>query len=232
MKPKVILFDVGKVLIHYPNAFFFKGMQAIMPYIISNPHHYDVNDIFQTSNRIFEKYEECQKKTFEVNEKTMLNLVFELCELEFSISLDEIEEIIWENSIEFEKVANAEELLKELERLHIQTGVICNNDFSGRLVEKKLKELYPNHVFEFVIASSDYGIRKPNAFLFELGIVKSHVESSEIWYIGDKVEVDVAGSKSVGIIPILYKSEHNKYQEIPKNCIVIENLLDLLDYLK
>lgn len=49
--------------------------------------------------------------------------------------------------------------------------------------------------------------------------------------MGDKVHVDVEGSKAVGMTPALYMNERNTYDEIPKDTIVIEDLLKLLDYI-
>ena len=40
----------------------------------------------------------------------------------------------------------------------------------------------------------------------------------------------VEGNKAVGMTPVLYMNERNTYDEIPKDTIVIEDLLKLLDY--
>ncbi len=91
--------------------------------------------------------------------------------------------------------------------------------------------LYPNNKFEFVIGSSDYGVRKPTKNIFDLGISKSGLKAEDIWYVGDKVQVDVEGSKAVGMTPVLYMNERNTYDEIPESTIVIDDLLKLMDYI-
>lgn len=52
-----------------------------------------------------------------------------------------------------------------------------------------MNKIFPENQFEFVIASSDYGVMKPNRYIFQAGIVKSGLEAKDIWYVGDKVEL-------------------------------------------
>ena len=81
--------------------------------------------------------------------------------------------------------------------------------------------------FEFVIASSDYGVMKPNRYLFQAEIVKSGLEAKDIWYVGDKVAVDVRGSMEAGMTPVLYKSSKNSYGELPGNLLVVDDLMEI-----
>ncbi len=118
-----------------------------------------------------------------------------------------------------------------MNQLGIRTAVISNIDFSASLLKERLDLLYPNNKFEFVIGSSDYGVRKPTKNIFDLGISKSGLKAEDIWYVGDKVQVDVEGSKAVGMTPVLYMNERNTYDEIPESTIVIDDLLKLMDYI-
>ena len=81
------------------------------------------------------------------------------------------------------------DLLHWLNGAKIRTAVISNCDYSGNLLQEKLNKIFPENQFEFVIASSDYGVMKPNRYIFQAGIVKSGLEAKDIWYVGDKVEL-------------------------------------------
>lgn len=109
--PKMIIFDAGRTLIDYKKINIRKGIEAYFPYIISNPHHYTVDQIETYDSEVFGMFDSCR-----INR------------------------------------------------------------------------------FEFVIASSDYGVMKPNRYLFQAGIVKSGLEAKDIWYVGDKMAVDVRGA--------------------------------------
>ena len=231
-KPKMIIFDAGKTLLNYLDIDTQRGVKAYMSYLTANPRNLTVEEIDKAVNSVFETFEACRKQLFEVHEQTVLKLAFDLLELEFSIPVSEIERIIWENDSTIVPVAGAKELLDYLNQVGIRTAVISNLDFSGYLLCDRLDQIYPNNRFAFVIASSDYGIRKPMGKLFEAGIVKSGLPAGDIWYVGDKVKVDVKGSEACGMVPVLYKSEFNSYGEIPEELVVLEDYAQLVELLK
>ena len=240
-RPKMILFDAGKTLIDYlpkteDNGTLclstIEATEKLMQHVVSNPNRYDAATIDRVNNEVFEKYNKCREAFYEINNQTILKMIFDLLNIELSISFAEVERIIWENSARIVPVEGTQELLDRLKKLHIRTAVISNLDFSGYLLVERLNQLLPNNEFEFVIASSDYGVRKPQRLLFEVGIAKSGLMAEEIWYVGDKVKVDAAGSQAAGMTPVLFKSKRNTYADIPKDIIVIENYTELVELLK
>lgn len=239
-QPKMIIFDAGKTLIDYlpkenTDMSYLSTIDAtklLMEHIVSNPHNYDAETIDKITNETFEKYDTCRKNLFEIHEKTILKTVHDLLDIKFSISYDEIERIIWNNSADIVEVEGAREVIDTLNKMEILTGVISNLDFSGYLLEERLKEIYPNNRFKFVVASSDYGVRKPQKLLFEVGFSKTGLKPEEIWYVGDKVKVDVVGSQSVGMTPVLFKNKRNIYSDIPDGLMVIEKYSELIELLQ
>lgn len=231
-KPKMIIFDAGKTLLNYLDVDTIRGVKAYCAYLTSNPHNLTVEEIDTQVNTIFDAFEVSRKQLFEVHEQTILKLAFDLLGLKFSIPIPDIERLIWENASTIVPVEGAAQLLDYLQEQGIRTAVISNLDFSGTLLQSRLSQIYPNHSFEFVIASSDYGIRKPNPYLFQVGTLRSGLKPEEIWYVGDKVKVDVAGSQSCGIQPVLYKSEYNHYDSVPKDILVVDHYNQLIANLK
>ena len=231
MQPKMVIFDVGRTLLEYSEFDSLKGVRALVPYISENPHDLTAEEIDQRTNEIFALFDESRKQLFEVPEKTILTLVYDVLGLKFSISIDEIERIIWSEDVVKVPIPHAKELLNRLHEMGIQTAVISNIDFSGDLLRQTLNQIFPNNHFQFVIASSDYGVRKPNHYIFDAGITRSKLSPTDIWYVGDKVKVDVEGSRAVGMTPVLYKFERNTYGELPEGLIVIDDMIDLLKYM-
>ena len=192
---------------------------------------YSIEEIEKQDDEIFGIFDLCRENRFEIPVKNKLRLLFDLLEIQLSISLDEVAKIEWEEDPVIEAVNHAAELLRWLIEKKIKTAVISNIDYSGTLLKEKLKEIFPENQFEFVIASSDYGVMKPNRYIFQAGIVKSGLEAKDIWYVGDKVAVDVLGSKAAGMTPVLYKNPRNTYQEIPENAIVADDLMKIASLL-
>lgn len=227
-KPKMIIFDAGRTLLDYASIDTLKGVQAFMPYIISNPLNLTAEEINQRTNEVFELFEASRKQLFEVPECTILSLVYDLLQLRFSIGIKEVEQIIWNSDSVKVPTLHAKETLDELNHMGIKTAVISNLDFSGDLLRGTLNELFPNNQFQFVIASSDYGIRKPNRYIFDAGIAKSGFDVKDIWYVGDKIPVDIEGSRKAGMVPVLYKCPRNCYAVIPDGLKVMDDFMDLV----
>ena len=243
-QPKMIIFDAGKTLIDYvpkgPNCgrrsqmaylSVVNAVEMLMPFMIHNPHGYDAATIDQVINETFVRYDSCRKALWEIHDQIILKTSFELLDVKFSISLAEIERIIWENSAEIEPMEGVSDLLARLNEMGIRTAVISNLDFSGFLLEERLQQIFPHNQFEFVIASSDYGVRKPQSLLFEVGIAKSGLNPAEIWYVGDKIKVDVDGSRAVGMEPVLYKNTRNYYEKLPEDVWVVEDYREMVSML-
>lgn len=230
-KPKMVIFDAGRTLMNYKEINIRKGIEAYFPYIISNPHNYSIEEIEKQDDEIFGIFDLCRENRFEIPMENKLRLLFDLLELQFSISLNEVAKIEWEEDPVIETVNHAADLLHWLNGAKIRTAVISNCDYSGNLLQEKLNKIFPENQFEFVIASSDYGVMKPNRYIFQAGIVKSGLEAKDIWYVGDKVAVDVLGSKAAGMTPVLYKNPRNTYQEIPENAIVVDDLMEIASLL-
>lgn len=231
MKPKMIIFDAGRTLLDYRDINVLKGKEALMPYIIKNPKNLTAKDLEKYDKELFEIVNEKRINGFEIQAQLTLKLLYEMHQIEFSIPIEEVERIEWNEEATIEPIPHASELLGQLNHLGIRTAVISNIDFSTSLLVEQLDLLYPNNKFEFVIGSSDYGIRKPTRYIFDLGISKSGLNAEDIWYVGDKVHVDVEGSKAAGMTPVLYLNERNTYDEIPKDTLVIDDLLKLLEYI-
>ena len=230
-RPEMVIFDAGRTLIDYASMDTLKGVRAFMPYLIKNVRQLSAEEIDRQTGRVFELFETNRKQQFEVPEQTILRLVNDLLGLEFSISLAELERIIRNEDMEKVAVPHARELLDGLNRLGIKTAVISNLDFSGYLLCEALDGLFPGNRFEFVVASSDYGVRKPDSIIFEAGIAKSGLPAGSIWYVGDKIPADVEGSQRAGMVPVLYRHPKNRYGEMPKDVLDIDDLLDLLKHI-
>ena len=65
--------------------------------------------------------------------------------------------------------------------------------------------MLPEHAFEFVIASSDYGVRKPDPLIFRAALSKAGLSPEEVWFCGDQIDADVFGAQAAGIFPVWYE---------------------------
>lgn len=98
-------------------------------------------------------------------------------------------------------------LLEFLNQSGIRTGVISNIGWSGNALSRRINRLLPENRFEFILASSEYTVRKPSPLLFRIALNKAGLSPEEVWYCGDNLQADVFGAHGAGIFPVFYQGE-------------------------
>jgi len=206
VKPKMILFDYGHTLIAEPGFSSLRGTEAIMRHVIKNPRDLTPEQVDKFSAELF--FGICgqvRKIGAELHNLHFIRFMYEYLQIQFDIPLNEIERIYWDNAAPGSMMPYADQILAYLYENGIRTGVISNIDFSEAALVMRLDRLLPNCRFEFVIASSEYMLRKPNPMLFELALHKADIAAEQVWFCGDSTTADIIGASLVGIYPVWYE---------------------------
>jgi len=205
-KPKMILFDYGHTLLYENHHDVERGNRAIYQCIAKNPK----NISFEEFNRViidtFAKIREC-RTGIDINEDDFLRLVLEYLDIGLSVSLDEAERMIWRGISEGRIMPKADKMIDCLNENGIRMAVISNLCWSSKALRERLDRLLPRNRFEFVIASGEYILKKPDRMLFEIALNKAGLSADEVWYCGDSIAADVYGAHGAGIFPVLYEGE-------------------------
>jgi putative hydrolase of the HAD superfamily len=111
--------------------------------------------------------------------------------------------------------------LKPKYKLHIIT--------SGFEVVQRAKLINSNieHFFIHIINSDMAGVKKPHPAIFELALSKANVNPKNTVMIGDSLEADIIGAKSVGMNTIFFDIHKN----FVHNGVVVNDLLEIKSYL-
>lgn len=206
-KPKMILFDLGHTLICESSFNGIRGTEAVLKYVIRNENNLSAEEVSRFSEKMFTEMGRLARDNgVEVHNLTIQKLVYEYLQIDVSLSPEEMEQIFWDNAAPAVTMPNIHRALDYLKEHDIRTGVISNIAFSGNSVKKKIDCLMPNNNFEFIIASSEYAIRKPNPMIFELALRKAKLPANEVWYCGDNTKFDVYGASAAGIFPVWFHS--------------------------
>ena len=97
------------------------------------------------------------------------------------------------------------DLLRYLKKQEIRTAVVSNMGWSGNALRKRIERVFQEYPFEFVLDSSDYGIRKPDRRLFQLALIKAKLPAEDIWFVGDTFDKDILGAHNAGMFPVYYQ---------------------------
>ena len=206
-KPKMIMFDYGDTLVCESEFNTLKGHEALFEYIVSNKNNLTPRQVDTFSEELFSKLIDVKEIGYELHEWQFDRFLYEYLEIEMSIPLSKVERVFWDNSSLGKHMPNVEKMLDYLNKKGIRSGVISNINFSGAALNDRINRLLPGNNFEFIIASSEYMIRKPNPLLFELALKKAGLNAEDVWFCGDTVKMDVVGSASAGIFPVWYEDK-------------------------
>lgn len=206
-KPKMILFDYGHTLLYEPDLNFLRGEQAVFSYIKENPREVTPEEACRFGTEMFERYHQARKLGFEIHEWQCIKFKYESLGISFDLSPEEIERVVWTNTSPGACMPHVEEMLTCLRAQGIRSGVISNIGWSGKALTERIHRLLPHNEFEFILASSEYGVRKPHRDLFDLALKKAGLSPEQVWYCGDSIANDVMGAHGVGMFPVLYEGK-------------------------
>ncbi|AGT44730.1 HAD family hydrolase [Treponema pedis] len=207
-KPKMILFDYGNTLIFEKELNLERAYKSLYKFILKNPLKITCQEFYEKGIEIGDKiWKKALPNDLEIHQHCFFNSLFQSLGIEFNLSYVELEGIFWEALAPCMPMPNIERLLFHLNKNNIRSAVISNISFSAEALKKRINKYLPDNNFEFIIASSEFGFRKPEEMLFQAALKKASLNSNEVWYCGDNRRADIIGAASAGIKPVLFTTE-------------------------
>jgi len=131
------------------------------------------------------------------------------------------------------RIALFPDVIEGLDRLRnsgLTVGVVSNmNSESQRLLD----DMGLNGHVDLAVTSGETGVEKPDARIFEAGLVKAGVSAEEAAFVGDQLESDIFGAESAGLRPILIDryNGHVGYERHPRSTDM-ESTIALIDEMR
>ena len=204
--PKMILFDYGDTLLAEPGWDSFRATEELMCYAVRNPRGLTWKQVHAFTYDLWS--EVCGPARHidrEIHEHQFMRLAYGLLQIEFSIPVEEQSRIFFEAAHSIVPLPHIEEVLAYLAARNIRTGVVSNISEAGDVLSARIGRYLPGSAFEFVIASSEYGVRKPDPLIFQLALAKAGLPPEDIWFCGDNPRCDVEGAHGLGMFPVWYE---------------------------
>jgi FMN phosphatase YigB (HAD superfamily) len=132
----------------------------------------------------------------------LTRLVYDRFGVRFDQPLAELEAGFWDASVLTRPMPGAREALDRIHAIGIPMAVLSNAMFTSGTVHHDLDKHGLAERLEFVMVSSDYVVRKPSHLGCEIAAVRLGVDPSEIWFVGDRLDTDVAAARAAGMQPV------------------------------
>jgi putative hydrolase of the HAD superfamily len=203
--PLGLLFDFGGTLVEevafVPRA----GMTALLAHAAPSVSPDLLDAIAERVARVQAEVSDRRDQfQIEVSWAAVTRLVYDYFGIRFARPLDELEVIFWDASITTRPMAGARDALAAFHELALPLGTVSNTAFRDRVIRHELAKHYLADHITVGVASSEYSVRKPNRLLFETAAALLGIQPRDIWFIGDRLDTDVAGARAAGMTAVLY----------------------------
>ena len=121
-----------------------------------------------------------------------------------------------------EDVADTLPILKGRFRLGVVSNFMVDGGIEGLLRKSRIDQF-----FDFVVTSIGAGWKKPHRRIYEAAINLAGVSPGEILFVGDDLECDFVGPKSVGVKSLLLDRNNDSHSVDDK----VRSFAELLTYL-
>jgi putative hydrolase of the HAD superfamily len=135
----------------------------------------------------------------EVPWAAVFHLIYDHFGFEFDEPIATLEQGYWNASVHTEGLPGAREALDRIAAMHVQLAVVSNTSYSAPVLRSELERHGLASHLAFIVASSEYSVRKPNVVLFKLAQARLGLGADKIWFVGDRLDTDIAGANLAGM---------------------------------
>lgn len=199
-RPRGVLLDYGGTLVeeldYNPTA----GNRALLALASRCPDGLTLETVMARASRVSAELG-ARRDTFGIETPwpSITRLIHDHFGTEFSRSMPEPELAFWDASVTTRGMPGARQALEVLHAAGVPVGVLSNSSFGAPVIRHEIaKHGLADHL-AFVMVSAEYVVRKPNPLLFEVAGRRLGVAPNDIWFVGDRLDTDVAGARAAGM---------------------------------
>ena len=205
MKPQGLLFDYGDTLVDELNVDSQAGNEWLLSRASFRPASVDLEQIVARANQVATEVAALRDSAhLETAWPALTRLIYEFYGIRFDAPMADLELGFWKVAMHARAMPGARQALDQCHRLGLPCAVVSNTSFSEPVLRYELdKHGLADHL-AFILVSSDYAVRKPNVLLFETAAARLGIQPRDIWFVGDRLDTDVAGAKAAGMTAVWF----------------------------
>lgn len=204
-RPQGLLFDLGDTIVTQVEYNQRAGIEAVLG-VSSFPADLAVDTIERVVEEIQQELRPRRElNNFEFPFQSIQRLVFDRLGIESTLSAVEIEKAFYLTAVREEPEPGVRDTLERIQAMGLPLGVVSNSEICGEVLQAALARLDLHEYFRFLISSADYGIRKPHPLLLKTAAAKLGVSPSDVWFMGNLLDTDVAGARNSGMTAVWYR---------------------------
>lgn len=201
--PSGILFDYGCTLVEEVQFDARAGVEFLLRHLTDRSPSLGVADALARVEWVTREVS-ARRDAFQIEAPwpAVTRLIYDYFGVAFDQPLTELEIPFWDATVTTRPMPGAGTALAALEEVGIPLGVVSNSSFRGAVIRHELAKHNLDAPLAIVVASADYAVRKPNPLLFETAAALLGTPTAEIWFVGDRLDMDVAGARAAGMVSV------------------------------
>ncbi len=225
-RPEAVLLDFGGTILRPTRFDRRRGIAAILEYA-TPPAGHMLDAAVTLSEKLTRTIDEqLSGSTLEYSQRAFQRVLYDSLGIRFDISQDFLEIVYWNEAITMEPEPGISTALETIAETGLPMAVLSNSAFHAPVLEQALSAVGLRDYFRFVLATADYGLRKPGPEIFAVALKRLQVEAPACWYIGNSEEFDIAGARAAGCYPVWY-DEVGEGSDVPAGGARIESWSEL-----
>jgi putative hydrolase of the HAD superfamily len=204
-RPRGLLFDYGGTLLEEVAFDRRAGIEALLKHAVTQPPPDHRDEIFRRADRVSREVAD-RRDDFGIETPwvSLTRLIHDFFGTRFAAPLAELELAFWDAAVMTRPMPDVADALREFRRSAIPMGVISNSSFGHGTIRHELAKHGLADFISVFIASAEYAVRKPNPLLFDIGAARLGLPSADIWFVGDRLDTDVAGARAAGMTAVWF----------------------------
>jgi putative hydrolase of the HAD superfamily len=223
MTPRGLLFDYGGTLVEEVGVDLRSGNEWLLSRASYRPADVTLEQVLERADRVAREVAGRRDEVhLETAWPTLTRLVHDFFGIRFDLPMTELEMGFWRASVRTRPMPGARLALEQFHGSGIPTAVVSNTSFGEPVIRYELGTHRLADHLAFVMVSADYAVRKPNALLFETAAARLGIPPQDIWFMGDRLDTDVAGAKAAGMTAVWFNSS-NRHASSPDADLIVAN---------
>lgn len=239
MKVKCIGFDLYSTLINTDKHNWNEMMESVYSIIQDLGYKDTFENFLEVRNEIYWKWREYREKNYvELTSKIWWREILQKLNLVF-LKTDILKIILTSHQKWRTQISIYPEVKKLLFDLKKRFKIVCISNISnGDLAREDMDIFGILKIFDYVVMSSDLGIRKPSPKIFEHVLNHLKIKRNEMIFVGDTLYDDIQGAKAAGLLMAIYIKRNRSYFfpdyyiEPDKTINALHEIYEILDSLK
>jgi HAD superfamily hydrolase (TIGR01662 family) len=227
--PKGLLLDYGGTLVEEVRFDRRAGTEALLARAVHVPAHISIEQVMARVNRVtMEVADRRDEFQLETPWPTLTRLIYDFLGIRFAEPMAELEMLFWKASVTTMPMPGAREALEHFHRSGVRMAVVSNCLYSPDVLRYELGKHGLTDRLEFIVVSAEYSVRKPHALLLETAAAKLGLACNDIWYVGDRLDTDVAGAKAAGMKAVWFQPGNASRQSSDDSILEVASWQELL----